>query len=578
LTEIQTEALAYNKNLQSLHIPDNVVQIGKYAFFNNYSMHSVTFTENTKLPRISYGAFAYCGLTSFRVPANVSTIAQGAFEGCDQLRSFTFAANSKLPSISAYMFDGCDNLNRITFEQGSALTSIQAHGLEGMRNLTTVDFGDAKITNIDNFAFRFCESLTEIRLPEGVTNIGRFAFYDCTALTDVSLPSTLEHIGRFAFLGADKVNLYFASETLPQYLDEDWDYGIEGYYLGVEEVKEEGDWRYAVLTGGGIALIEYKGNETTLDLNSLDFGGEIVNIGGECFSYTEIESVTLPDTLVTIQAKAFYHSKLKSITIPKSVEFIGRSAFGDTPITSLIFEEDSCITVIEQSAFEGTSQLTGVDLPASITTLGRAVFKNSGIAYVNFADGILITEIPEEAFAYTNITTVKIPDSVSLINHNAFRETANLRSVEFGSAEEIMIMSNVFYLSGLETVRIPANVTYIGEYAFVALKNLTAFEVDENNPYYTEIDGVLVGSGGRKLIAMPAGREGSYTVPLNIEMIGFGAFEETALSEVKFLENSKIKTWLYPAESLSKNVLLKKDKVEITPSSFDMSPVKIIEL
>lgn len=47
---------------------------------------------------------------------------------------------------------------------------------------------------------------------------------------------------------------------------------------------------------------------------------------------------------------------------------------------------------------------------------------------------------------------------------------------------------------------------------------------------------------------------------------------------IKFLENSKIKTWLYPAESLSKNVLLKKDRVEITPSSFDMNPVKVIEL
>ena len=59
---------------------------------------------------------------------------------------------------------------------------------------------------------------------------------------------------------------------------------------------------------------------------------------------------------------------------------------------------------------------------------------------------------------------------------------------------------------------------------------------------------------------------------LNIKNVAFGAHF------IKYLEGSKIKTWLYPAESLSKNVILTKDKVQITPSSFDMKPVKVIEL
>ena len=105
------------------------------------------------------------------------------------------------------MFDGCSNLQTITFEQGSALTSIQAHGLEGMRKLTTVDFGDAKLTNIDNFAFRFCESLTRFDIPEGVTFLGRYAFYYCASLSEVTIPTTMEFIGRFAFLGTDDVDL-----------------------------------------------------------------------------------------------------------------------------------------------------------------------------------------------------------------------------------------------------------------------------------------------------------------------------------------------------------------------------------
>lgn len=47
---------------------------------------------------------------------------------------------------------------------------------------------------------------------------------------------------------------------------------------------------------------------------------------------------------------------------------------------------------------------------------------------------------------------------------------------------------------------------------------------------------------------------------------------------INTLETSKIKTWLYPAESMSKNVILTKDCVKITPSSFDLKPIMEIKL
>lgn len=159
LASIQRYAFYELKNLRSINIPDNVTQISSYAFAKDEKLMSVNFTENSNLPRISYEAFAYTGLTTFRVPANVSTVAQYAFEGCDALTSITFAANSKIDIIPAYMFKGADNLMSITFEKGSALTSVSAHGFEGMSRLQTVDFGNAKITNIDNYAFRYCDSL-----------------------------------------------------------------------------------------------------------------------------------------------------------------------------------------------------------------------------------------------------------------------------------------------------------------------------------------------------------------------------------------------------------------------------------
>ena len=58
----------------------------------------------------------------------------------------------------------------------------------------------------------------------------------------------------------------------------------------------------------------------------------------------------------------------------------------------------------------------------------------------------------------------------------------------------------------------------------------------------------------------------------NIKNVAFGAHF------IKNLKNSKIKTWLYDEQSFSKNVILTPNKVQITPSSFDLSPIQIIEL
>ena len=58
----------------------------------------------------------------------------------------------------------------------------------------------------------------------------------------------------------------------------------------------------------------------------------------------------------------------------------------------------------------------------------------------------------------------------------------------------------------------------------------------------------------------------------DIKNIAFGAHF------IKYLRNSKIKTWLYDEESFSKNIILTPNKVQITPSSFNLNPIQIIDL
>lgn len=59
----------------------------------------------------------------------------------------------------------------------------------------------------------------------------------------------------------------------------------------------------------------------------------------------------------------------------------------------------------------------------------------------------------------------------------------------------------------------------------------------------------------------------------NIDNVAFGA------NFIPYLNKTdKVKTWLFPPESYSKNVLIKNNEIIITPSSFNLNPLKIIKL
>ncbi len=546
LTYIEEYGFSKVTNLWEVHIPDNVLQIGRYAFAKCWNLSQIYFNETSKLPRISFAAFAYTGITSMRIPANVSTMAQYAFMGSTRLTSVTFARNSKLDIIPAYMFVGSEQITSIYFEEGSALRSIAAHGLEGMHSLRSIDFTNTKLDNIDNFAFRFCRSLQSIQIPEGVTYIGRYAFYQCEALTDVQIPTTVEFIGRYAFLGAENANLYFAADHLPLYLQENWDHGIKGYYTGVTNVQTNDIWQYAVLSKGGYAVLDYLGSANVLDLTACDLDQDgsmdkVVNIGGYAFADTAIVAIILPDTLTTIQRYAFVHTlSLDSIEIPASVEFIGQYAFYGSAIDSLTFTGTSMLENIEQYAFASCKNLTAVSLPDSLVQMGTGAFSESMLTTVTFGSGL--TEIPNRAFYHTRLTALTVPEQVEKIGYYAFADIPTLQTLAFGTATELMVMGNAFSGCSLQTVYIPANVGYLGEFCFADNRGMQTYTVAADHPYYTSINGILYNKDTSKLIAYPAGRTGSFEVPAHVETIGFGAFQSSSLTSVTFAKGINLLT------------------------------------
>ena len=86
-------------------------------------------------------------------------------------------------SIGDWAFKGCDSLTSITIPD--SVTSIGDWAFEYCSSLTSITIPDS-VTSIGESAFSGCRSLTSITIPDSVTSIGDWAFYDCRSLTSVT--------------------------------------------------------------------------------------------------------------------------------------------------------------------------------------------------------------------------------------------------------------------------------------------------------------------------------------------------------------------------------------------------------
>ena len=543
LEEIGVSAFAFCPSFSgTLTIPKAVHTIGSYAFNNDYALEVIDFEPESEMDRLGFAAFACCGIKDFTIPANVSTIGLEVFSGCKKLLAVTFEADSLLEAVPAWAFGGADELRQVTFEDGCALKRISARAFDGLTKLQKVDVSNCtKLEEIDNYAFYFCRSLADIKLPASLRTIGRYAFYGCSSLSELSISEGIEKIGRFAFEKTAPVNVYFKGAVLSSGFEQNWDSGTGAYYVGVENVITSGSWQYALTDDGKASVIRYTGTESEVVIDSID-GHDVVSIGGDAFADTAVTSVTLPDTLTGIYKGAFRNTpNLGSIVIPDSVTVIESDAFKGSGLSEISFGSGSRLAVLGTSAFEDTVSLRSIKLPSGLAEIRENTFRNSALTEITLPSGL--KEIGRQAFAESGLASIRIPAGVTEIAAKAFKNTAALRSAVFedGTAQ-LMIRDEAFYGSGLESVTIPARAAFMGELCFADCKNLAEINTATENTAYKSVDGVLYNKQGTRLIACPAGKSGSYTVPAEAAALAFGAFEGSQLSEIIIPEDSRLNT------------------------------------
>ena len=138
----------------------------------------------------------------------------------------------------------------------------------------------------------------------------------------------------------------------------------------------------------------------------------------------------------------------------------------------------------------------------------------------------VVTDIGEKAFLNcTSLTSVTIPKSVKSIRFAAFSSCTALTSVSIPNSVVSIGQSAFKYCSSLTSITIPSSVTTIDSDAFGYNANLIQFYVDDKNPSYCSLDGVLYNKNKTVLFSYPGGKlDVSFTIPNSVTKIEKSAF------------------------------------------------------
>ena len=520
--------------IQSIELPESLESIGSAAFIGCAFLESIRIPESVKY--IGREAFKDCEkLTSISIPDTVESIGDGIFIGCKGLADENgfVAVNNEIHS-----FYGANR--EIIVPKG--ITAI-ADGAFNYSGITSIRL-PASLKKLGS-AFHYCECLTEIELPEGITKLEDNTFLACTGLETVSLPDTLLEIGKSVFEGCWKL----------------------------KEIR----------IPDGVNIINNSAFKKCKSLQEICIPEGISTITNNAFSGCEkLVKIVLPNSLQAIDRSAFEDCiNLKEISIPDTVEKIESAAFkncmnlkkvncnnSDVAISPDTFEgctglaDKNGLTIVASLLFKCEDSVNNVVVPEGVTEIGPNVFREgwsgTGRWSHKYKDkGTLksitlpstLKKIHNGAFAGCNaLKEVDIPYGVEVIGENCFANCEKLRTIELPDCvvqagkqafsgcvklETIKLSASMTelgtnFFSGCETIKnifIPSNIISIGKDVLTGCSALESIDVDENNPNYCSIDGILYNKAGDTLVYVPGGKKlREYTIPEHVKTIEDHAF------------------------------------------------------
>ena len=469
----------------NLVIPDSVETIEDYAF-NRCSGFNGTLTLPSTLKSIGKGAFNKCsGFTgdlaipegveelgtfvfsdcsgfngTLTLPKNIKSIGKAAFQSCSSLVG-NIVMPENVEEIGMNAFFHCSNLNgTITFSP--KLKHIGISAFEGCSKLKGGILLPESLELIDKLAFNGCSSLDgTITLPKGLKTIGEVAFQNCSKLTgSLNLPDTIETIGQFAFNSCRSLT---------------------------------GD----LVIPNSITTIS---RATFQDCKGLT--GKLV----------------LPDSITTIEPWAFYTDRFTgTLTLPSKLETLGEAAFG----ANTNFENTKIV-------IPASLKKIGIDYEVNGENLGLSThdFYNFGASVRKFEafeveegnenfvaiDGVLYTKDKKRLISYPRNKkgdTYEILDGVVTLDEFAFASNMNLQTLKVPDSLTFEPRKKGIRSGN----RAPVTAAL---YSYSAIQDII---LNETNPNYTSIDGVVYTKDKKELLCVSTGRTKEVIIPDGVETI-----------------------------------------------------------
>lgn len=435
-------------------MPNTVTDIDEYAFWGNDSLREISFSTN--LGEIPSYAFSNCrNLLALSIPYSVKEIQSKAFENCISLQKVTIPASVSYIHSSA--FDGCPKLV-ISSDSGSkahefyeswkTINNIDLNSSQKEEGNTVVDAegnvyivgSGGTLTKVDknNNGSTFTYSDEAIHDPSNVDYIPE---YDPMLREEQGVLSKTMVVGQSAVLMMDSRVQVIQGVNNREVLEEE-EAEASGRGDSIDGDKGEALPKYAIVNNK-ITNYAYYGDT---ELTSYAIPTLITSIGDFAFTRTNLKSIVIPKGVSRIGYAAFYHcDNLKEISIPSTVTWVEPSAFSHTAwLNAWASNKDTDDFLIVGDgvliAYKGSKKY--VEIPDTVETIAPACF-----------------------LGHSEILGVKIPDSVTIIGEEAFKDCTSLREIH-GATNIVKIQDRAFENTDLKEVTISKYVEYIGVGAF----------------------------------------------------------------------------------------------------------------